>query len=278
MTLVQLISCSRFSNIFVIILFIIHGSSSVILECDFQMKKSFWGNEYTCVATNLRTSLSDRKISEVKGTHLPGKTNADVKQFCVDKQNCPYLPLDVSKFFPNLEIFFFMRSNVQHWFNGDIDGLNELLIFDISRNPIEVLGPNFFDDHETIEKISFFDCNLKSIHPNALMPLKNLKEAHFKENVCISENDNLQIVFEEIRDNCWDKNNKFPTKDFEEANVCPKQSSFEQPCEQYSFITRHAGIIISILSIILIAALIVFVKIFRSRLSGNWNELKEALI
>ena len=271
MTLVQLIFCSRFSNIFVIILFIIHGSSSVILECSFQMKKSHWGYEYACIATNFVTLLSDRKISEVKGTHLAGKTNADVKKLYVEKQNCPYLSLDVSKFFVSLETFYFMKSNVQHLLNGDLAGLNQLKVFDVSHNSIEVLGPNFFDGHETIEIISFFDCNLKSIHPSALMSLKNLKEAHFQENVCVDQRsvDDLEILFMEIHDNCWDKNNKFPTKDFEEANLCAEQSSF---------IRRNAGIIISILSIILIASLIVFVKIFKSRLSGNWSELKDALI
>ena len=81
------------------------------------------------------------------------------EKLLVEKQNCPYLPLDVSKFFVNLETFFFMKSNVQHLFNGDLDGLNKLVIFNVSHNPIKVLGPNFFDGHETIEIISFYDCN-----------------------------------------------------------------------------------------------------------------------
>ena len=248
MTLVQLISCSRFSNIFVIILFIIHVASSVVLKCDFKMKKSYWGTEYACIATNFVTSLCDRKISEVKGTHLAGKTNADVKKLYVYKQNCPFLPLDVSTFFVNLQIFYFKKSNVQHLFDGDLDGLNKLLIFDVSHNPIKVLGPNFFDGHETIEKISFHDCKLKTIHLNALMPLKNLKEAHFKENVCIDQSDSPEIVFKEINDYCWDKKTKLPTKDFEETNLCSEKSSFQQPLEESSFLTRHAGIIISALS------------------------------
>ena len=251
-------------------IFIIHVVSSVILECDFQIKKSHWTIEYACIATNFKTSLSDRKISEVKGTHLAGKTNADVQKLYVEKQNCPYLPLDVSKFFVNLETFYFMKSNVQHLFNGDIDGLNKLKVFDVSHNPIEVLGPNFFDGHETIEIVSFFDCNLKSVHPNALKPLKNLIRTSFQYNVCIDVRfpENVQTNLKDIHDNCWSKGNKTNNKSFDESVFCAKQTSFA---------SQNAVIILSFLSIILIMTLIVLTIMFTRRLDGDWSVLKKTL-
>jgi hypothetical protein len=96
------------------------------------------------------------------------------------------LPHNLGQFFPNLEVLFVMKSNVQHLVNGDLNGLNKLKIFDVSFNPIDQICKDFFKDHASIERISFYDCNLKKIANGALDHLPNLSHLFFDHNVCIS--------------------------------------------------------------------------------------------
>jgi hypothetical protein len=160
-------------------------SSAVNLDCTFEIYESYWGAEYACVVKNLQTSVYNRKITSITGTHLTSKTNDDVAKVLVEFQNCPYLPLNLGAFFENLEILYVTSSNVVHLTSNDLDGLRKLRIFDVSHNPITQIHRDFFAGHESIEKISFFECKLEYIQKGSLDPLVNLKEGHFQNNDCI---------------------------------------------------------------------------------------------
>lgn len=236
------------------------------------MLQTYLGYHYSCVAENFRTSLNDREITEINGTHVAGKTHNDVKKLYIKKQFCPYLPLKVGDFFTNLEIFYVMNSNVQHLLNGDLDGLTKLNAFDVSHNPVEQLGCDFFKGHETIEKISFFDCHLKIIDAKALDSLVQLKEAHFQYNVCFNfnaaETYQISLLKKEIRQNCHGEN--YEDQIFNKVEESKKS--------KLSFAQRNANFIILFFVTTTIILAAVLLKIVNSKFGNNWNELKNSLL
>ena len=107
------------------------------------------------------------------------------------KQYSPYLPLKVGDFYKNLEILCIANSNVQHLMQGDLKGLDKLEVFDVSHNPIEQLGPDFFKGHGSIESVLFYICHMKIIDTFVLHPLEKLNSALINKYIL-----NVRFVFE----------------------------------------------------------------------------------
>ena len=244
---------------------------AITLNCKFQMLSTYLGNQYACVADNFKTTFTDREVTETNGTHVTGKSNDDVKKLYIKKQHCPYLPLNIGSFFKNLEIYYVMNSHVKHLLNGDLDGLDNLTVFDVSHNPIEQLGRDFFKGHSTIEKISFFDCHLKIIDVDALKPLVKLTKASFQYNVCIdtqAEKYTMSSLNSKIKEKCHSAN-------YEDQIY---NSVDDTKLQTMSFAQQNAYLIISFFAITTIVLSVALVRIVKSKFNNNWNELKSALI
>lgn len=262
----------------IITLITIKKYDATILECEFKTyDDSHWGTRYTCIAKNFKTTLSDRTITEVNGLHENGKTNADVRRLFIKKQSCSYLPLNIASQFPNLEILYVMNSNVQHLFDGDLDGLTNLKVFDVSHNPIEQLGKDFFQNCVTIEKLSFYNCHLKFIDAKALDPLVNLKLGVFDNNVCFdsrgADASGIRELKAQVRRYCQNEDNEDHIFNRHEEMI--KCQSLEHDLSKTKAL---AYITITFLVIALVALIVVLMKIFKSTFSNNWLELKNTLI
>lgn len=160
-------------------------TETIILECDFRMFEQWSRQVYTCVAKNLKTTFGDRNVTGIKGTHLEGKTNDDVVKLFIEHEDCPYLPNKLDAFFKNIQFYYAKKSKVEHLTSTDLDGLTMLHNLDLSYNPIKRLHKDFFEGHSSIERISFYDCDLNFIEKGALDALTNLKEGHFQFNKCV---------------------------------------------------------------------------------------------
>jgi hypothetical protein len=168
-----------------------------------------------------------------------------------------------------------MNSHVKHLMTGDLDGLDKLTAFDVSHNPIEQLGHDFFKGHPTIKKISFFDCHLKIIDPEVLTPLKNLEAAAFQYNVCIDyqftrrSGDSINILKNRIL--------KCHTSTYGDQiyNQPDESSPIQTPM---TFTQRNAYLIISFFIVVTVALSVVLVKIVRSKFDNDWKELRNAII
>jgi hypothetical protein len=171
-------------------------SLSLYLDCSFKESRFYWetyknynttnGTRYTCVVQSLTTSLLNRTLLNITGTHEAGKTHDDVKQVYVTGQHCPYLPLGLGKFFKNLEILYIKGLKVEQLTKDDLKDMSKLKILDLASNPITNLSRDFLQGHDSIEIISFNGCKLKFIEKGALDSLKNLKEGHFDNNICVN--------------------------------------------------------------------------------------------
>jgi Leucine-rich repeat (LRR) protein len=184
----------KFLAILVVVLNL-QNSLSLNLHCTFREYHSHWdthkqfnttnGTRYTCIAENLTTSVLDRTVINLVGNHSDRKSNDDVKKVFIGKQNCPYLPLGIGKLFKNLEIYYVEGSNVSRLTKDDLNEMPKLKILDLSRNPITNLTRDYFQGHDSIEIIAFFDCKLTFIEKGALDSLVNLAEGHLHSNICV---------------------------------------------------------------------------------------------
>jgi len=259
----------------------------IVLECEYKYHTSYWGSKYTCMATNLVTTMTDRNVTQVLGQHLPGKTNDDVDKVFIEHQNCPYLPINLGSHFKSLEVIYIMKSKVQFLMNKDLEGLTKLRIFDVSYNPIERLNNDFFIGHQTIEIISFYECQLKVIEPGALNPLVRLKEGHFQFNDCIDYRGDFQHLLETL--NALIEQNCQPKKHNSNNHITePNQldTTTRQPCEalqqelpaSMSFTQRNATVIITFLCLLTALMGFALFRLARQSPINNWNEMQSSLV
>lgn len=118
------------------------------------------------------------------GLHDADKNDKDIKMLFMYKENCQYIPRNISGFFGNIDVLYIKDSNLQHLMTGDLDGLNSLSTFDVSYNPIDHVGEDFFTGHSSIKIISFYACHIKQIDFGAFDSLTNLQEVNLQYNVC----------------------------------------------------------------------------------------------
>lgn len=227
---------------FLLIIFfvgIISKSSSLTLYCDFKEHQSYWGLKYACVAQNLTTTETDRTITAINGTHIDGKANDDVMKVLISHQQCPYLPINLAEHFKNLEILYVMHSHVSVLTNKDLGGLTKLKIFDVSYNPIRELHKNYFIGHETIEIVSFYDCNLRYIETGALETLTNLKEGHFQYNECVDFRGDaemlLPLLIQKLEESCDPANEKHKNHDTYHDMGSYREIEYREDYEDYEF-------------------------------------------
>jgi hypothetical protein len=222
----------------------------------------------------------------VVGKHYEGKSHDDVKQVFFDFQNCPYLPLDIGKFFTNLEIFYLKKSNVQHILPGDLESLDKLNVFDVSHNPVEEIPKDFFAGHETITKISFYDCHLKEVEKGALEPLKNLDTAYFDYNECINAKkesvSGMQSFIANVYEKCSGEGYYLKRhgedKIIKEFIATASESISPTPgSPENSSIITIGIIFITILSLTVIILSITLLKVYRNYFHSNWQEMRNIL-
>ncbi|KAL7030079.1 hypothetical protein ACKWTF_006507 [Chironomus riparius] len=285
---------------FILFFGIIKLSSSIPLNCTFDNHDTVYQTVYSCIVQNLHTTLNDRSVTEIVGTHKYGKSNDDVKQVFVKFQNVPYLPLNLGKFFQNLETLYVMKSNVQHLMNGDLDGLNKLKTFDVSHNPVEQIGEEFFKGQKTIERISFYDCHIKKVNRGALDDLTNLNSLFFDQNPCIDtryDGDSsygsmrdgiIEEVTADIYDKCHGMDHSLRTN---QTELCHEIKNVNENLTNDKLISKNDKVQESssnwstVLTILLVFTMllniifsIVLVRIVRNNFNGSWHEMKNVLV
>jgi hypothetical protein len=226
--------------------------NAVILECDYRVDRSSSKPVYYCYAVNFQTFTDDRNVTAIQGIHMDNKTNDDVDLLMVEKQFCPYLPIQLGDHFKNLKSLTMMDSNVRN----------------LKDNPIEKLSANFFKGHPSIHTISFYNCHLKIIDSKALDPLTNLKEAFFDENYCIDmeSRGNFTKLKLEIAEKCQKHNSKHKVFETPDDHQCSNH-------HKSSFIRRNCYFFISFFCTLSLVFGVVLVKVSRRSTRKQWNEL-----
>ena len=253
---------------------------SINLQCNFEDQVTVYGYEYSCVAKNFRTTLNDRNVTEVRGIHAQNSSNHNVKQLMIEKQTCTYLPLNIGSFFTYLEILYVMNSKVQHLIKGDLDGLNNLKVFDVSHNPIEELKADFFIKSLSIQTVSFNDCHLKFIDPAALDLLVNLDHAIFTNNICIDSEDDDDYIDDlkaEIIKHCSNETEEYEHDQSEGFHNSTSSNSLDSG-NSLSVQSQNILIFTGVVCFLLLVLVAFHCFKNRTKLRERWIELHETLI
>jgi len=231
-------------------------NNALVLKCEFKNYQSYWGTMYTCVATKLRTSQTERNVSGIVGQHMPGKSNNDVEKIFIENQNCPYLPINLNNYFANLKVLYIMRSGVQFIHDNDLDGLIKLKIFDVSHNPIEY-------------------CNLRAIEAGALDSLVNLKDAHFRYNYCMDFSAADSSLLPELKSQmlglCLPKFSTTTEK------LCVIEANKHVAPFSLSFGQRNGYVFIIILLLIIVLLSVGTFTVIKQKFNNNLKEVRNAL-
>jgi hypothetical protein len=252
-------------------------SFAITIECEFKDSYTFFDTFYACEVKRLSTTFDNRTITQANGIHEQGKSHSEVEMFFTSKQNCPYLPLNVGAIFPNLKIYFVRNSNVQHLMVGDLKGMKNLEIFDVSYNPIDQISTDFFVGFEHIKKISFYDCHLKKINRGSFDTLKNLEGLYFDLNPCVSMRSEDKLRMSVAVKILYDKCDGADHTDRQHSLSVLSDEKIEKSSEDKSSSTMYI-ILFSVsfaINLILVAAIY---RILSRKFPNDWVGLREVIL
>ncbi|KAL7030075.1 hypothetical protein ACKWTF_006503 [Chironomus riparius] len=272
--------------ILIIVVFNIDLSHQLTLQCDFKVETTYLGTKYGCLVKGLTTTLKDRKIIKIVGNHQIGKSNDDVKLLFMKFQNVPYLPQNVAEFFPNLETFYVMKSNVQHLITGDLVGLDDLIHFDVSHNPIESIKSNFFENKTKLTKISFHDCHLKKIEKGAFDGQSSIQLLELNYNDCVSgkypstqsyyyRTTPLREFLVDVYDKCTGAGRVL--KEDELIKECIEEEVHSE-LEHYGLVFKFGIVIICFLVITTIFLAYITYNFYKKSFKSDWNEVNFTVV
>jgi len=163
-------------------------TSGVKIQCIYSITN--WGDyyggvQYTCRGTVI-SEENPLTFTDISGTHLAGKREADVKAFWVDDSNTlTKIPNGLENFFPDLEIF--------DWYGGvsSIDSSTfkpfpNLLRLNFYENKIATLDSDLFKYTRKLRLISFYHNLLRNVGNDLLTGLTELNHVEFRSNPCIN--------------------------------------------------------------------------------------------
>jgi Leucine-rich repeat (LRR) protein len=161
-------------------------ASALSIRCEFSQTEEYHviGKPYRCEVTSLTNSSGDDSVSEVVGSHEPGKTLQDVKLLLIQDQTVLNLPRNIQKFLPNLEGLIVDNSSLREISKADLVNFPKLKLLFIGRNKIDKIESDLFEGCSGIEYLIFINNFTRKIGADILTPLTKLKFANFSQNTC----------------------------------------------------------------------------------------------
>lgn len=159
--------------------------NSVKLVCDF---KSSISNGYACFVKELEiTSKYDRVITEVIGVHLNSKTNDDVMYFQSTGKILKFFPLNLEKFFKNLNHVLINGSSMVEVNAEDLQQFgSHFKALTIQNSNLQVLEDGLLSTMPNLEEVSFHGNNIRHVDAGVFTNLKKLNKIWFGLNSCYS--------------------------------------------------------------------------------------------
>lgn len=172
----------------------------MVFVCNFHMNVWYHsGNAYTCVPT-IEQSGCEYFLAEVKGTHLPGKTNSDVTGMNFWDRTINQFPKNLEIFFPNLDRFHFRNSNLFSISSEDLRPFRNLVYFAIGeKSKLMSIESDLFKYTPKLELVAFNNAPIKNVGFGLLDNLKHLKQVNFFNNDCINVRAGTTQEIEELK-------------------------------------------------------------------------------
>ncbi|KAG5668341.1 hypothetical protein PVAND_016284 [Polypedilum vanderplanki] len=166
-----------------------------------------------------RCHIDKQKLTEgqiiIKGSHVDGKTNKDVKW--LDFSDCNFInfPRNLQDFFPNIISLRIDCSKLEKISREDFRKWKNLVYFRIENCGLKCLKGDIFRDLKDLWHISFKNNEIKEIEPEIIDGLTKLKHLDFRGNVNIDlwydagiKSNTLSEIKKEIKDKCKPKSDE----------------------------------------------------------------------
>lgn len=160
-------------------------SDAMSFQCTFSTYESsyeYYGPFYVCSVAPLGNSNKIGKLEAVTGVHLAGKSNANVQMITIIDPSMIEAPIDLYRFFPNLEIILLQRTNIAYLSKEHLYGLSKLFLVTYADNPnLTAIGEDFFIyQPDQILRIQISDNPIATLGPRFFSRMSEL------ETLCIS--------------------------------------------------------------------------------------------
>jgi hypothetical protein len=173
-------------------LFLVSSASGIYINCKF--KDDTWsviGKVYTCNVLSTDFSDNSTHITGVKGTHLSGKSNADVKviEFGLSykcPENLHKIPKGFSNYFPNFIGLWLSGCQISTLNGDELDEYPNLQYYVHILSDLTSIPGNFFKSTPNMKNINFANNKIQNVGANLLDHLKNLQAVSFHGNSCIN--------------------------------------------------------------------------------------------
>jgi hypothetical protein len=202
-------------KISIIICALISSSIAININCRYEVTSYNFDmvNLYTCVVTHITLTGSPR-IESVTGSHLSGRTNADVQQinFGWSFATCAgidFIPQGINDFFPNTLSLLVAACGINTLTGEELNEYQNLMSLTMRDNQIERIPGNFFQNNLKIQHINFINNTITRTGSGLLDHLDDLMSAYFDLNICINDRASqnrtgvLRLI-ETLRVNCSD--------------------------------------------------------------------------
>ena len=198
----------------VIILLSIYSISS--LEVTGTYRTTTWTyvtEHYQCYPiTDVEILEPMQFIEKVNGKHLAGYSNSDVKTFAIVSQTVHFMPMGMTKIFPNIQAFQISGCGLKHIDRLDLIEYKNIHSMYFNRNKLTILEAGLFDFTTKLWHIDFSYNRIRHIDPAIFDVIENLKHGDFLYNTCTgafgpqSGDDNVKYVMEKfLLEHCQNK-------------------------------------------------------------------------
>lgn len=149
-----------------------------------------WGgilpSEYTCTGT-VSASDNNTSVLTVTGTHLTGRTNADVRGFSIyNSQITNRLPSNINSFFPNIVAVDWVFGTLSTINSEDLRQFPNLIMLSVFGNQLTLLDSNLFTHTRSLRWVELSNNRITNIGEGILANLTDLQFVLFERNTCYS--------------------------------------------------------------------------------------------
>lgn len=166
------------------------------LHCKFD--DYIYDGNYKCEVENLSITARNEIVSDVSGSHIPRRTNANVIIVSIDEQTAHYLPENLAQFFPNLMYLKINKSGLKEITKNELKDFAKLRNIAVRGNDVESLPGDLFEYNLQLTNIDFPTNKIKHIGRDIFKSLTSLESVNFLRNECISQVANNRTEIEKL--------------------------------------------------------------------------------
>jgi hypothetical protein len=186
----------------IVLLMFASFGDSIIITCNFQL----WdfgiglGIIYECDSMAVENSGNLTIIEEIRGSHMSGKTNANVLGFWERSGNLNYIPSNLNSFFPNIRGFHSANSPLLKVSASDLQPFPNLVRFSVITAHFTSIEGDLFQHTRNLRRVEFNRGRLTSVGENLIHGLNQLTFMQFF-NPCLNFTANTPDLMLKMKQN-----------------------------------------------------------------------------